>query len=143
MNPYHAIGGQGQMVPRDKFPHYYPSAFGKSAPDASLLDPPLRTDGAGFHYDLEMEGTEEDYYAQSRVFWSKVLKDDKKALLIENLATSLAAVIDDGVVQRILGHLRKVDANLSSSVKAALASRLAGKEKTVRTNDFGRPGTYR
>lgn len=64
VHAYHSIAGQGQLVARDKFPHYYPSAAGHSGPDASFLDPPLRTDGPGYHYNLEREGTDEDYYDQ-------------------------------------------------------------------------------
>lgn len=130
MNPYHAIGGQGQLIARDKFPHYFPSALGHSAPDASLLDPPLRTDGPAYHYDLEREGTDEDFYDQSRVFWSRVLSDDKKALLIENVAHSLAKVLDEGIVQRVLGHFAKIDVQLARAVRSMLLDLQAGRAKT-------------
>jgi len=131
MNPYHAVGGQGQLSARDKFPHYYPSALGKSAPDPALLEPPIRTDGPSAHYDLETEGTDEDYYGQARIFWFKVLTAEKKERVVENLATSLAAVTDEGVVKRIVDHLAKVDEQLSSAVSSGLAQKRAGKGKTA------------
>lgn len=60
------------------------------------------------------------------------MKDDKKALLVENLANSLSRVVDDGVVNRILDHFAKIDVKLSTSVKNALISIKSGRHKTVR-----------
>jgi len=125
-DPYHALGGQGQMQPRDKFPHYWPSAFGSSQPDPRHIEPPMKCDGPAGFYDLEKEGTDEDYYGQSRVFYGK-LKYDAKVQLIDNIATSLSHVVDKGVIDRTIGHLTKVDQSFGQSVAKLVNEKVSGR----------------
>ena len=77
----------------------------------------MRASGPAGYFDLPNEGTDADYYEQSRIFYRSVLDDTGRSHLIENLAASLARVIDSSLVMRIIGHLSAIEPKLGDSVK--------------------------
>jgi len=122
------IGGQAQMDARNRFPHYAPSLYGGLQPSPQFIEPPLRLEGDAGFYEFPGEGSDADWYAQSREMIQKMHKDDL-ASLVENLSFSLYKT-DDVVQQAILVHFRKIEQGFGDMVFQAISERKAGTRRT-------------
>lgn len=132
---YYNVGGSHQLEISKKFPHYYPSTYSRVHPDQKYLEPPLTCDGNAAFYDYPIEGTDDDYYAQTRDLL-KVMSEKEKRNLFENVSTSLAKVTEE-VVTQVLKHLYAIDTSYGSNVEALWRTKVGSKvlksepEKTV------------
>ena len=87
---------------------YEPNSFGGPKEDPSVMEPPLRIDGNAARY-TTYPGDDEDLYGQPRARWEKVLDDDGRAHLVENIVGSMSnptmSIADPRAIQeRMLHH---------------------------------------
>jgi len=123
--PLPQYGGQGQMeIRKNVFPHYAPSNFaGQTLVDTRARPPPFICDGPVDFYDLPGEGSDADYFAQSRLFVNKCLSSDERASLCINIAISLEKVTESVVLTKVLDLFRQFDARFCSDVERLLQER--------------------
>jgi len=85
-------GGPMQTEVKEKFPHYSPSSFGGPQPNPQYLEPPFRCDGAaGFYEPLGGD----DHFSQVGDFIAKVLDENGRDHLADNLGISFAKIPDE------------------------------------------------
>lgn len=113
-------GGDHQMeYGKSKFPLWYPSVFDGPRPLSSISqvvsEPQLKCQNATY-YHYEKEGTDSDYYGQSREFL-KALSERDCNHLATNLATSLAKVSEKKLVDSVCDMVKKVNEKLASNVQ--------------------------
>ena len=103
---------------------YEPNSFGGPKEDPSFMEPPLRIDGSADRY-TTYSGDDEDLYGQPRVLWSKVLDDDGRAHLVENIVGSMSnptiGIADPRPIQeRMLHHWYKVHPDMGRRIAEGL-----------------------
>jgi len=120
------VGGNMNIEVKNKFPHYWPNSFHGYEPDPSYIEPPMRVDGNMDFYDYPGEGTHEDFYAQSKDFLDKLIREDKQHL-IDNIASSLEKVTSQEVIRKVLDHMIKIDRDFGMMIETLLRDRVTGK----------------
>ena len=103
---------------------YEPNSFGGPVEDPSVREPPLHIDGNGDRY-VTYACDDEDYYGQPRVLWEKVLDDQGRANLVENIVGSMTnpmmGIADPRPIQeRMLKHWYKVHPDFGRRVAERL-----------------------
>jgi len=103
---------------------YEPNSFGGPKEDPSVTEPPLRIDGNGDRY-TTYPGDDEDLYGQPRVLWERVLDDQGRAHLVENIVASMSnptmGIADPRPIQeRMLRHWYKVHPDFGRRVADGL-----------------------
>ena len=97
---------------------YEPNSFGGPVPGKQFAEPPMPVNGDGNKYDW-YPCDDTDYYGQPRAFWEKVLDDDEKKRLADNIVGSM-----DGSPERIqkamLWHWYKVHPDFGKMVADGL-----------------------
>ena len=110
---------------------YEPNSFGGPKEDPSVMEPPLRIDGNGGRY-TTYPGDDEDLYGQPRALWEKVLDDEGRAHLVENIVGSMSnpamGIADPRPIQeRMLRHWHKVHPDMGRRIAEGLGL-AAGRE---------------
>lgn len=126
-------GGTMNIDTRNKFPHYYPSSFGGFEVDPKIIEPPFKSDGNVGFYKFINEGSDEDYYLQTRDFWN-ILNDQERIDLIENLAMSFERVNSDKVIGMMMEHFRKCDKEWGLRLEERIKERKRGDQ--VKDNEM-------
>ena len=103
---------------------YEPNSFGGPVEDPSVKEPPLRINGNGDRY-VTYPCDDEDYYGQPRMLWEKVLDQQGRANLVENIVGSMSNPmmgIDDPkpIQQRMLAHWYKVHPDFGRMIAEGL-----------------------
>ncbi len=103
---------------------YEPNSFGGPQEDPSVKEPPLRIDGNGDRY-TTYSGDDEDLYGQPRVLWEKVLDDQGRANLVENIVGSMSnptmGIANPRPIQeRMLHHWHKVHPDMGRRIAEGL-----------------------
>ncbi len=103
---------------------YEPNSFGGPVEDRSVGEPPLRIDGNGDRY-VTYACDDMDYYGQPRLLWEKVLDDEGRAHLVDNIVASMSnpmmAIADPRPIQeRMLKHWFKVHPEFGRRVAEGL-----------------------
>jgi len=112
------IGGAHNHEYESKFPHYYPSFLGGPTPTPQLQEPPQQSSATQcYFYDYYYEGEDKDYYEQPRNLFKLQLTLQEQECTVYNIATSLAYVMNEGIVENTLMHLSKIDMGLGQRVK--------------------------
>jgi len=116
--------------------NYEPNSFGGPAQDPSAAEPPLRIDGNADRY-TTYPGDDEDLYAQPRALREKVLDNQGRANLVENIVGSMSnptmgmaneAKLHE-IQERMLKHWHKVHPDFGRRVAEGLG--LAGQLKAA------------
>ncbi|MNN49733.1 Catalase [compost metagenome] len=102
-------------------PNYEPNSYG-DAPKQSLGhgEPALALNGAADRYDHREDN---DYYSQAGALF-RLMSDEQKALLISNIAGTMAGVSED-VIQRQLQYFFRADPAYGEGIAKALGVHLA------------------
>jgi len=98
---------------------YEPNSFGGPVEDRGIMEPPLRIDGNAARYEYKKD--DEDYYGQPRVFWEKVLDDQGRKNLVENIVGSMTnpnmGIENPRPIQeRMLHHWYKVHPDMGAAI---------------------------
>ncbi|XP_050307685.1 catalase-like [Anthonomus grandis grandis] len=107
-------------------PNYYPNSFGGPHPDpeaANWTPPPQQFEGKEDYYP---EFFDEDNYSQPKVFWERVLNNDEKTRLVNNLASTIKLAKRD-----IQERTAEMFSNVSEDLGARLKEQLFGQTKIV------------
>lgn len=97
---------------------YEPNSFGGPVEDRAFREPPLRIDGNADRY-VTYPCDDEDYYGQPRIFWTKVLNDQERANLIENIAGSMSDS-PERIQRAMLKHWYKVHEDFGRGIAQKL-----------------------
>ncbi|WP_283151102.1 catalase [Silvimonas soli] len=100
-------------------PVYEPNSLGGSAEQAPGYAEPALALGEVSADRYSHAETEHDHYSQPAALFH-LMDGSQQQLLIDNIAGSMAAVTQPGVVQRMLGHFEKVDPKLAAGIAAKL-----------------------
>lgn len=118
-NPVHSYQRDGAMAfgtNGGSGPNYEPNSYSDAPKQAPhYAEPSLALSGAVDRYDHREDG---DYYSQAGKLFN-LMSADQKALLINNIAGTMADVSSD-VVQRQLQHFYKADAAYGVGIAKAL-----------------------
>lgn len=95
--------------------NYEPNSFGGAVQDESVIEPMLKIDGDVYIYDSHKDN--DDYTQAGNLY--RLMSEDKKEILIQNLANSLRTV-SKGTVSIILEYLKKCDNDYGSRVEKKL-----------------------
>lgn len=101
-------------------PNYHPNSFGGPNSDpfaASWTKPPQSFQGNEDYYP---EFFEEDNYSQPKVFWKKVLDDEARQRLVDNLADSIKLTKKE-IQDKAVEMFTKVSKDLGSRLKGKVA----------------------
>jgi len=106
---------------------YEPNSFGGPAQDPSVAEPPLRIDGNADRYKT-YPGDDQDLYGQPRTLWEKVLDDQGRANLVENIVGSMSnptmGMADEvklhEIQERMLHHWHKVHPDFGRRIAEGL-----------------------
>ena len=98
---------------------FEPNSFGGPVEDRSISEPPLRLQGEASRFDYKND--DEDYYGQPRAFWEKVLDDQGRKNLVDNIVGSMTnpnmGIADPRPIQeRMLRHWYKVHPDFGAAV---------------------------
>ena len=98
---------------------YEPNSFGGPVEDRSVTEPPLRLAGDAARYAYKND--DQDYYGQPRAFWEKVLDDEGRAHLVENIVGSMTnpnmGIADPRPIQEsMLKHWYKIHPDFGAAV---------------------------
>jgi catalase len=100
--------------------NYFPNSRGGPAPiGRSLVGESVH--GRADRYAPVLHSEDNDYVQAGALY--RVMKDDERARLIENLAGSLALVSLPGVVERAVNHFEQADAELGTRVRERVIAR--------------------
>ena len=95
--------------------YYEPNSFNGAVEDPRAGEPPLRIDGNVDRYDHR---TGHDDYSQVRVLFEKVLEDDEKERLFDNIAGTWGDV-PEVICERQLAEFKRVHPDYEAGVRAA------------------------
>ncbi|MFC7703409.1 catalase [Plastorhodobacter daqingensis] len=99
--------------------YYEPNSFADSAKeDPSVAEPPLRISGDAARYN-HREGN--DDYSQPRALHDKVMNEEQRQRLYQNIAEAMQGVPDE-IIERMLGHYALVTPVFADGVRAARAT---------------------
>jgi len=127
-----SAGAHQQSVKHNAgWPQYYPSLFPTPRPLDAPPEPPIPSSGDVSWFSFMNEGSDDDYYKQPREFL-KVLEEDEKSSLIDNLGASLSAV-EERVSTVILEHFTKIEPGFSTAVKKSMDAWAKGTMKNPGT----------
>ncbi len=115
VNTYHMDGPMRFDEPGGPDAYYEPNSFGGPVQDERFLEPPLKISGDASRYD-HREGND-DYTQAGDLF--RLMNDDQKQQLFNNLAEAMAGVPGD-IVERQLNHFHKADPAYAAGVASAL-----------------------
>jgi Catalase len=98
---------------------FEPNSFGGPVEDRSSAEPPLRLKGDAARYEYKCD--DEDYYGQPRIFWEKVLDDQGRKTLVDNIVGSMTnpnmGIENPRPIQeRMLRHWHKIHPDLGAAV---------------------------
>ena len=112
------VDGNGESSP-----NYFPNSFDNIYADESYKEPSLQLDSTvAAWFDRNGEG-ENDHFSQPGIFYSKVLNDEERRHLVDNLVTSLRNVSGpkkDMILNRQLCHFFRADVRLGMAVAKGL-----------------------
>jgi catalase len=114
---YHRDGAMQMGEYGEGFPAYEPNSYGGPKDNPHLMEPPLPLYGAADHYPYA-----EDYYSQAGDLF-RLLPEDEKNRLFQNIAAALSQVTDEAVIERQLGHFYKADPAYGAGVETALGKK--------------------
>jgi catalase len=102
---------------------YEPNSFGGPYEYRAASEPPLRIDGSAARY--AFSASDEDLYGQPHLFWVKVLDDEGRRTLIDNVVRSLSnpnmGISDPVPIQeRMLTHWFHIHQDLGSAIARGL-----------------------
>jgi catalase len=97
--------------------NYEPNTFGGPAETGQPLYGPLGTDGASGTY--EWDKRETDDFTQAGALY-RLLDEEAKARLIDNIASGLAQVSKDDIIERSIANFRSADPDYGSRIQAAV-----------------------
>ncbi|MCK8785159.1 catalase [Roseomonas sp. NAR14] len=112
---YHADGPMRFDSPVGGDAYYEPNSFGGPAEQPAFREPPLRLDGDADHHS-HREGN--DDYGQPRALF-RLLGEAQRQRLFGNIAGAMQGV-PRHIVERQLGHFRRVDPAYAEGVEAAI-----------------------
>jgi catalase len=115
-NLYHRDGGLRVDGNRGAMVNYEPNRYGDYAQDRAALEPGL----AGGFVDRYDHRDDDDYYSQPRALFQK-FDASQRVRLFENVGRSISGVPQD-VVDRLLGHLEKIDLEFAIGVREKINS---------------------
>ncbi|MHA6162330.1 catalase [Pseudomonas sichuanensis] len=122
-SPVHSYQRDGAMASGSygSAPNYEPNSF-SDAPKQSPrhAEPSLALEGAADRYDHREDN---DYYSHAGALF-RLMSNEQRALLIDNIAGTMANVSED-VVQRQLQHFYKADPAYAEGIAKALGITLA------------------
>src|SRR5262245_49995623 len=95
--------------------YYEPNSFNGAAEDKSFAEPPLKISGDAERYNHRDDN--DDYRQVTALF--NLLNKEQKARLFSNVAEAMWG-IPDFIVERQLGHFKKVHPDYESGVRTAL-----------------------
>jgi catalase len=113
---YHRDGEMnvyGGLISGNTDAYYEPNSFGGAVEDPSVLEPPLRIDGDADRYN-HREG--HDDYSQVRVLFERVLEDDEKERLFNNIA-GMWSDVPEIICERQLAEFKKVHPDYEAGVR--------------------------
>lgn len=105
-------------------PNYEPNTRGGPVETGAAHDLAYEVHGSVGPRGLLPHPADDDYRQAGALY--RLMKDDERARLVDNLAGSLAQVTLPGVVDRSIDHFRRADPELGERLRAALAARRAG-----------------
>lgn len=101
--------------------NYEPNSYGDPAPAGEAYDFGLPLAGRTGPNDHPHHAENDDFVQAGALY--RVMKEDERERLIDNLAGSLAQVSRADVIDRSIGHFAKADAGLGERLRAAVAAR--------------------
>ncbi|MBP5100912.1 catalase-related domain-containing protein, partial [Pseudomonas protegens] len=120
VNSYQRDGSMAFGTNGGAAPNYEPNSYGDAPKQAPrYAEPALALSGAADRYD-HREDT--DYYSHAGALF-RLMNDEQKALLINNIAGAMAGVTAD-VVDRQLQHFYKADPAYGEGIAKALGGSL-------------------
>lgn len=123
--PVHSYHRDGQMRVDGNYgaaKGYEPNMYGEWKDDNSYMEPALRLSGEVYHYNPRAEQSDNVYYQPGDLF--RLMTEDKKALLIENTARSIASVTEN-IKYRHAIHCYLADKEYGERITIALGLQLA------------------
>ncbi len=101
--------------------NYEPNSFdGPSQSDEPLYGA-LEADGPSGTYEWESHPDDDDFVQAGMLY--RVMSDDERQRLVDNIADGLAQVSKDDIIERSISHLRNADADYGTSVEDAVKQR--------------------
>ncbi|AHF89831.1 catalase [Opitutaceae bacterium TAV5] len=116
VNTYHLDGAMHFTAPESSDAWYEPNSFNGPVQSPAHAEPPLRISGDADRYDHRIGN--DDYTQPGNLF--RLMSDDQKRQLFENIAEAMAGV-PDFIVERQLGHFTKADPAYGEGVRQAIA----------------------
>ncbi|EAU41934.1 catalase hydroperoxidase hpii(iii) protein [Fulvimarina pelagi HTCC2506] len=107
--------------------YYEPNSFsdqGAAVEDRSAQEPPLALFGDADRYDHKIY----DDYGQCRDLVMKVMNEEQRQRLYQNMGGAVAGVTSDAIVERWLGHLKQVHPDYEAGVRKAMQEARASDE---------------
>jgi catalase len=103
-------------------PNYFPNSFSGPLNDRAHLESTYETTGDVKRH----ESGHEDNFSQVGVFWRKVLKEEERARLVENISTHLINAAEF-IQQRAVENFSKCDEEYGRRLREALDNLRKGK----------------
>ena len=103
--------------------NYEPNSFGGPRQSGEALYEGLETGGLS-GATPNVRHAEDDDFVQAGALY-RVMKDDERARLVENVASGLAQVKQDDIVERSIGHFRSADPEYGGRIEAAVKAKRA------------------
>lgn len=109
-------------------PNYYPNSFSEVKPDPAYAQPASQLEDATADWFDRNGAGENDHYSQPGIFYRRVLNDEGKAHLVENIVGAMSGI--DGpkkmeIINRQLCHFFRADKDLGIAVAKGLGVDLA------------------
>ncbi|MBN1788291.1 MAG: catalase [Sedimentisphaerales bacterium] len=92
--------------------NYEPNSFNGPEADPAFAEPPLKISGNADRYD-QKRGVDDDYVQPGNLF--RLMPDDEKKRLIQNISASLKQVSKD-LQEKMVAHFRKADKDYGDGI---------------------------
>jgi catalase len=104
--------------------NYEPNSFGGPVETGEDLYAGLAADGSSGSYEWHLHPEDDDFVQAGLLY--RLIDEDAKQRLIDNISGGLAQVDDEGIVTRSIAHFRAADADYGDRIEAAVKEQRAG-----------------
>ncbi|MCZ7527789.1 MAG: catalase [Acidimicrobiia bacterium] len=105
---------------RGREKNYEPNSFGGPVETGEPLYGGLTTDGLSGTYDWDRRGCD-DFEQAGNLY--RLIPEDAKVRLVDNIAGGLAQVSRDGIVERSIAHFRRADPDYGARIEQGVKDR--------------------
>ncbi|MDR0838491.1 MAG: catalase [Oscillospiraceae bacterium] len=117
VNDYHRDGQMRTDGNYGATPAYTPNSAGVWAAQPEVAEPPLDLEGAVYRFDPKEDPTDDNFRAGGELY--RLLKEDKRALLIDNTTRNIASVTEN-IKYRHAVHCLLADTEYGERITAAM-----------------------